>query len=214
MPTNGEAIYVRLVSNFSGTWLSKDYTFKAEAIPAVMTAPAAGSTFTGLSATFAWTAPTGATGYYLWIGTAGVGSNNIYNSAQKSVNTYTFSAMPTSGGVIYVRLITNYNGVWVSKDYTYNAAAQAVLSSPAAGAVLPGASVTFTWSAATNATGYYLQIGSTGAGSDNIYNSAQKTVTTYTYSAMPTNGETIYVRLITNFNGTWVHSDYQFTAAN
>jgi len=35
----------------------------------------------------------------------------------------------------------------------------------------------------------------------------------YTYPDMPTNGETIYVRLTTNYNGTWVHNDYRFTAA-
>jgi len=213
MPTNGETIYVRLTTNFSGTWLSKDYIFKAEAIPAAITAPAAESAFTGLSATFTWTTPSGATGYYLWIGTTGVGSNNLYNSEQKTVNTYTFSGLPTNGEPVYVRLITNYNGTWVSKDYTYTAAAQAVITSPALGSVLPGASVTFTWSAAANATGYYLQIGSTGIGSENIYNSALKTVTTYTYPSMPTNGETIYVRLTTDYNGTWVHNDYQFTAA-
>ena len=27
------------------------------------------------------------------------------------------------------------------------------------------------------------------------------------------NGETIYVRLTTNFNGVWVHQDYTYTAA-
>jgi len=212
MPTNGETIYVRLTTNFNGTWLSKDYTFKAEAIPAVITAPAAGSTLPGPSATFTWSAPSGATGYYLQIGTSGVGSDNVYNSAEKTVNTYTFSSLPTNGGPIYVRLTTNYNGTWVSNDYTYTAAAQAVMTSPVQGSTLPGASVTFNWTTALNANGYYLQIGSTAAGSDDIYNSAEKTVTSYTYSTMPTNGETIYVRLITSYNGTWVHNDYTYTA--
>jgi hypothetical protein len=121
--------------------------------------------------------------------------------------------MPTNGETLYVRLITDYNGTWVSKDSTYIAATQAVMTSPAAGSVLAGASVTFNWSTAAAATGYYLQIGSTGAGSSDIYNSAEKTVETYTFSKMPTNSETIYVRLITNFNGTWVHNDYTYTAA-
>jgi hypothetical protein len=72
--------------------------------------------------------------------------------------------------------------------------------------------VPFSWSAATGANGYFLQIGSTGVGSDNIYNSAEKTVTSYTFNGMPTNGETIYIRLITNYNGSWVHADYTYTA--
>jgi hypothetical protein len=70
---------------------------------------------------FTWTAAPGATGYYLWIGSTGPGSNNIYNSAPKTVTTYTFTQMPTNGEPIYVRLITNYNGIWVNQDYTYTA---------------------------------------------------------------------------------------------
>jgi hypothetical protein len=213
MPVNGETIYVRLTTNFNGTWLSKDYTFKASATTALMTSPAAGSTFTGPSVAFSWSAVSSATGYYLWIGSTGVGSNNLYNSAQKTVTSYTFTTMPTNGEPIYVRLITNYNGTWVSKDYAYTAATQAVMTTPAAGAVLAGNSVTFDWTTGTGATGYYLLIGSTGAGSSNIYSSAEKTVTTYTFTKIPTNGEKIYVRLTTNFNGTWVSNDYTYTAA-
>jgi hypothetical protein len=98
-------------------------------------------------------------------------------------------------------------------DYTYTAAKQAVMTAPTAGSVLAGASVTFDWTTATGATGYFLQIGSTGVGSNDIYNSAEKTVTSYTFTKMPTNGEIIYVRLTTNFNGIWVANDYTYTAA-
>jgi hypothetical protein len=101
----------------------------------------------------------------------------------------------------------------VHTDSTYTAASAAVMTSPSPGSVFTGASVPFTWTAATGSpTGYYLQIGSTGVGAEDIYNSAEKTVTSYTFTHMPTNGETIYVRLTTNFNGNWVHTDYTYTA--
>jgi hypothetical protein len=212
MPTNGETIYVRLITNFNGTWLSNDYSYTA-ANPAVMTSPAPGATFSGPSVTFNWTAVPSATGYYLWIGSKGVGSNNLYNSAPKTVTTYTFNSMPTNGETIYVRLITNFNGLWVSQDYAYTAVALASLTSPLKGTTFSGSSVTFDWTAVTSATNYYLFIGSTGVGSNNIYSSAPKTATTYTFNSMPTNGETIYVRLITNFSGTWLYNDYTFRAA-
>jgi hypothetical protein len=48
-------------------------------------------------------------------------------------------------------------------------------------------------------------------GSSNLY-SSQKTVTTATVTGLPINGEKIYVRLITNFNGGQVHADYVYTA--
>lgn len=212
MPTNGQTIYVRLITNFSGTWVDADYTFTS-ASQAVLTAPVGGSVFSGPSVPFNWSAATGATGYYLWIGSTGVGSNDIYNSAAKTVTSYTFSGMPTNGEMIYVRLITNYSGTWVNADYTFTSAAEAAITDLTEGSVLPGPSVPFTWSAAVGATGYYLWLGSTGAGSNNIYNSALKTVTSYTFTGMPTNGETIYVRLITNYGGTWVHADYSYIAA-
>jgi hypothetical protein len=212
IPTNGETIYVRLITNFSGTWVPNDYTFKAAVVGASLTSPAAGSTLTGSSVTFNWPVTSGATGYFLWIGTTGVGSSDLYYSAEKTVESYTFSHLPLNGGKIYVRLITNFSGDWVSNDSTFNATMPAAIESPAPGAQL-AASASFTWSAASGATGYYLWIGSTGVGSNNIYNSAEKTGTTYTFSPLPANGEKIYVRLITNFNGTWVSNDYSYTAA-
>jgi hypothetical protein len=213
MPTNGETVYVRLNTNYSGTWVHSDYTYTATAIAAQLTSPTEGSALKGPAATFTWPAAAGASGYFLWIGSTGVGSNNIYNSQQKIVTTFTFNSMPTNGETIYVRLITNYSRNWVWNDYTYTAATQAVLTSPAPGGAFAGSSVTFGWTAASGATGYYLWIGNTGVGSNNIYNSAEKTVTSYTFPYMPTNGETIYVRLNTNYSGTWVHNDYTYTAA-
>jgi hypothetical protein len=215
MPTNGETIYVRLSTNYNGTWVSDYYTYTAYHAPAAMLSPAQGSTFSGSSVTFNWTAEPGATGYYLWIGSTGVGSNDIYNSAEKTVTSYTFTQMPTNGETIFVRLSTNYNGIWASNYYTYTAAAHAAASmtSPTSGTTFAGSSVTFNWAAEPGATGYYLWIGSTGANSNNIYNSAEKTVTSYTFTQMPTNGETVYVRLSTNYNGTWVSNYYTYTAA-
>lgn len=63
-----------------------------------------------------------------------------------------------------------------------------------------------------HATGCYLWMGSTGAGCDNLYNSAEKVVTRYTFTRVPLNGELNYVRLIANFKGVWTQNDYVYTA--
>ena len=55
--------------------------------------------------------------------------------------------------------------------------------------------MTFTWTAAPGATGYYLRLGTT-AGANNIYGSGEITATSATVSNLPTNGETIYARCI------------------
>jgi hypothetical protein len=213
LPTNGETIYARLFTNFNGTWMHIDYTYKA-VTQAALTSPTPGSKFTGPSATFSWTAVTGATGYVLALGSTGVGSYNLYYSGSQTTTTATAKALPTNGETIYARLSTNLNGAWVHADYAYTAAtaAQAALTSPTPGSTLTSSSVTFTWSAATGTTGYLLSLGSTGVGSYNLYYSGSLTTTSATVNALPTNGEKIYARLFTNFNGTWEHTDYTYTA--
>jgi hypothetical protein len=212
LPTNGEALYVRLSTDFSGTVVYNDYTFTASTQAAV-TSPAAGSMFTGTSQAFTWSASTGATQYYLSVGSTGVGSTNVYNSGWRNATSWTATGLPTNGGTLYVRLSTDYNGLVRYSDTTYTAATAAVLTTPTPGSALSGSSVTFDWTAgSTGATQYYISVGSTGVGSTNIYNSGWRDVTTWAVTGLPTNGETLYVRLSTDFGGTAVHNDYTYTA--
>jgi hypothetical protein len=83
---------------------------------------------------------------------------------------------------------------------------------PAPGSVLTGPEVTFTWSAASGASGYSLWIGSTGVGSYNLHDSGEHQVTSVKIGGLPTNGETLYVRLNTTSGRTTVHTDYTYTA--
>ena len=46
------------------------------------------------------------------------------------------------------------------------------MSTPTPGSMLPGASATFTWTAGSGVSEYWLYVGTTGAGSDNVYNAA------------------------------------------
>jgi hypothetical protein len=45
-----------------------------------------------------------------------------------------------------------------------------------------------------------------------LYSSGVTTTLSATRSNMPTNGGTLYARLYTNYNGTWVHTGYTFIA--
>jgi hypothetical protein len=212
LPTNGETVYVRLSSDFSGIAAYNDYTYTATTLAAI-TSPTASSTLTGSSEAFTWSASTGATKYYLSVGSTGVGSSNVYNSGWRTVTSWTATGLPTNGGTLYVRLSTDYNGLVQYKDTTYTAATAAVLTTPTPDTMLTGASVTFDWTAGTTgATQYYLSIGSTGVGSSNIYNSGWRDVTSWTATGLPINGETLYVRLSTSFGGIAVHNDYTYTA--
>jgi len=45
-----------------------------------------------------------------------------------------------------------------------------------------------------------------------LYDSGQQSSTSATFSSLPVNGETIYARVYTRYNGTLVYNDYTFTA--
>jgi serine protease len=213
LPDNGETIYARVLTDFNGSWASADYTFTAVTAP-VMSSPANTGLFAGPTVTFTWAGGVGVSAYELYIGSSGIGSNNLYNSGSKTVTSLAVSGLPTNGETINVRLLTNFNGSWAYSDYTYTAATHAVLATPAAGSTLAGAAVTFTLTPATGteATAYELWLGSTGVGSNNLYNSGQTTATTFNVKSLPTNGETIYARVLTNFGGTWGYVDTTYVA--
>jgi hypothetical protein len=100
----------------------------------VITSPVANSTLTGSSVTFDWSAGTGATAYWLDIGSA-VGGNQYYQSGNLgNVLTTTVSGLPTDGSTVYVTLYSLVNGQWLSNEYTYTAyslaSAAGVLTTP------------------------------------------------------------------------------------
>jgi hypothetical protein len=88
-----------------------------------------------------------------------------------------------------------------------------VLTSPVPGTTLTGSNVTFTWTAMPGATAYYLRVGTMGVGSTNLLITGKKTVTSWTVTDLPINGQTVYVRLITAYNLVQMQEDYTFTAA-
>jgi len=214
LPTNGGTIYARLYSTFGKTTVHNDYTYTAATL-AAMTSPAAGSVLAGANVTFTWSAAAGATGYSLWLGSTGAGSNNLYDSGETTKTSWTANGLPTNGEAIYARLYTNFNGKALYADYAYKAAtlAQSALTSPAPGSTLTGSTVKFTWTTSSGASGYSLWLGSTGIGSNNLYDSGETTGTSATAKGLPTNGEKIYARLNINFNGVAQHVDYTYTAA-
>jgi len=220
LPVNGETIYARLFTDYNGTHVYVDYTFMASK-QAALTAPVQGATLAGPSGMFVWSAATGSSvkGYFLHLGTTGVGSENILNSAEYPTSTTSVAVnnLPVAGGTIYARVFTDYNGTHLYQDYTLTASTQAALTAPVQGSTLAGPSVAFTWSAATgsNVKGYFLHLGTTGVGSENILNSVEypTSTTSVTLNNLPLAGGTIYARIFTDYNGTHLYKDYTFTAA-
>jgi hypothetical protein len=212
LPTNGETLYVRLYSKIAGVWQYNDYTYTAEAL-AALTTPKPGSALTSTSVEFAWIGGVGATEFELWVGTEGVGSNNLNYPGQTTGTTETVSGLPANGETLYVRLYSKTAGVWQYSDYTYTAETLGAITIPPPGSTLTSSSVEFTWKAGVGATEYELWVGTEGVGSHNLNYPGQTTATTETVSNLPpSGGGTVYVRLYSKINGVWQFNDYSYTA--
>lgn len=219
VPANGDPVYVTLFSQISGVWKPVNYVFAApfsgSPVPAAITTPASGSVLSGSSATFTWTQGQGVMGFWLYIGTTGALSSNIYNSKALTGTSLTVSGLPMDGVPLYVTLYSEIEGKWQPQSYTYTEAGSptlAALTSPAPGSTLLGSSATFKWSAGAGPSAYWLYIGTT-AGAANLYNSGGLSSTSVAVAGLPTKGATIYITLFSDINGSFQPVRYTLTEA-
>jgi uncharacterized protein YjiK len=218
LPTYGVTVYARLWSEISGAWQSADYTYTEAGTPVlpVLTTPAPGSVLSGSSVAFTWTAGGGPASYQLWLGTTGVGSQNLYDSGATTATTETVSGLPANGAPVYARLWWEIDATWKSADYIYFEAGtpvSPVLITPVPGRILSGSTVAFAWTPSAGVTDYQLWLGSTRVGAQNLYDSGATKATTVTVSGLPTNGVTLYARLWWEVSGVWTSADYTYTEA-
>jgi hypothetical protein len=211
LPTNAGTIHARLWSLIAGHWLPNDYTYTA-ASAAIMTSPPNGATLSSASQTFTWGAAAGATQYYVWLGSAGAGSNDLGTFDRGTNLNATLGSLPTNGSPLYVRLWSLVGGTWISNDYSYTAANVASITSPANGSAFTSSTITFTWSAATGATQYVLWVGSS-LGATDLALQDRGTNLSGVVSGLPVDGRTIFVRLWSLVGGAWQFNDYTYTAA-
>jgi sugar lactone lactonase YvrE len=124
LPSDGSTVYVTWWYEVGGSWSNIEYqytAFNAAVAKGVLTTPTPGSTFSGSSVTFDWTAGLGASNYWLDVGST-VGGNQYYQSQPLgNVLTVTVNNLPTNGSPVYVTLYTFAGGQWLSTGYTYTA---------------------------------------------------------------------------------------------
>jgi hypothetical protein len=219
LPTNGQTLYVRLHSHINGAWQFNDYTLTAVTqvapVKAQLITPAPSSTLSASTVSFDWTGGINATQYWLYIGSTSGAFDILSRNLGQTLSTVV-AGLPTDGRTLYVRLHSLINGAWQFNDYTLTAAVlapvKAQLVSPAANSTLTSSTVAFQWTGGVGATQYWLYVG-TSAGSFDLANMDMGTALSTVVAGLPTNGETIYVRLHSNIAG-WQFNDYTLTAVS
>jgi hypothetical protein len=222
LPSTGVTVYVRWYYLSGGSYQSTDYTYRSlggSTSLGTVVSPAAGTTLTSAAPTFTWSQGTGATAYWLNVGTT-AGASNYYSSGNLgNVNTIASKGLPTNGSAVVATLYSLVGGTWYSNSYSYTAFTSgtglATMTTPTPGSTLTSSTVAFTWSTATGAQAYWVDIGTT-AGAHDISSSGSisKNTHTLTVKTLPTNGITVYVTLYTELASIWSGNPYTYTAVN
>ena len=222
MPTDGSTVYVTLYSLVSGVWLNNEYTytaFNASTTTGTLTTPAPGSTLTGSSVAFGWSAGSGATAYWIDVGSSAGGHDYFSSGNLGNVLTTTVNGLPTNGSTVYVTLYSLVSGAWLSNGYIYTAfngstSTGAVMTTPPPGSTLTGSSVTFGWTAGAGASAYWVDVGSTTGGHQYFSSGNLGNVLTTTVNGLPTDGSAVYVTLYSLISGAWLNNAYTYTASS
>jgi extracellular elastinolytic metalloproteinase len=221
IPKDGSVVYVRLRFRIGGVWSFRDYTYIAATGIQQLVAPPPGSTLPGSQVTFQWTADgTPVAEWWLYLGST-VGAHDLLDSGSVGLATsIAVNNLPTDGRTIYARLWYRLSGkAWASRDATYVAfnapASPPQVTSPAPGTVLPGSTVTFSWTANNSpVTQWWIYLGTT-PGAKNIFDSGSLGLaTTKTVTNVPTDGAKVYLQLWYLLAGQWKSTIVEYSTAN
>ena len=213
LPTDGSTLYVTLWSLVGDTWQYNEYTYTAynnSSIQGTMATPTPGSTLSGSSQLFTWTAGTQSTAYWLDAGNVPGGNQYFQSGNLGNVLSTTATGLPTDGSTVYITLWSLVDGNWVNDQYTYTAysasGALGVLTTPTPGSQFTDTTVTFVWTAGTASSAYWLDLGSVPGGNQYYQSGNLGNVTTTTVNGLPSDGSTVYATLYSLVGGQWFAS--------
>lgn len=215
LPAAGARVFVRLWSNLPGGWQYADYTYVVGI--AQLTSPAPGTWLAGANyswppVTFGWTTGPGVIETTLYVGLAGPGSYDLYAQSQGTGQSATVGVRYDRPRT-YVRLWSHTAIGWQYIDYSYRTVYLAEIYDPPPQAALTSSTVTFRcWHWDGDLSQLVLSVGTTGAGSTDLYNGPLDAGLLKTVWGLPTDGRTLYVRLRSNYPGGSQFRDYTYQA--
>lgn len=215
LPSDGRTLYVRLWW-LRGNWEFADFTYKAMTVVVTnprITQPEPGTTLGGTSQVFQWSAGTSVSQYYVYLGSS-LGGADLYARDHGLTQSASVTGLPMDGRTLYLRLWWLRSGTWEFADFTFTAASgggNPQITSPPAGATL-GTTQLFQWSAGIGVDQYFLYVGSYIGGADIGYQNCGLHRSA-TFTGLPADGRTLYVRLWWRRGGVWEFADVVYRAA-
>ena len=181
-----------------------------------MQTPVPSSQFAGSGVTFTWNVGSGSSAYWLDVGST-VRGNQYYQSGNLGgALTASVTGLPTNGSTVYVTLWSLVMGQWYYNEYTYTALNPATeiagMQTPSPGSTLSGNQVTFTWSAGSGSSSYWLDVGSMQNGNNYYQSGNLGNVLATTVYSLPPNGSQIYLTLWSLVGGQWYYKQYTYTS--
>ena len=180
--------------------------------------PLNGSTLSSTSATFKWFPVPGGQ-FWLDVGPT-QGANTYYQSGNLgTVLSKSVVGLPNNGSPVWARLWTLINGSWTFTDTNYTAynvgSTKGIITNPTPGSTLTGSSVTFTWSAGTGATAYWLDAGSVPGGNQYYQSGNLGNVLTTTANGLPIERQHgLRDPVLAGWRRQWLNNAYTYTAYN
>jgi hypothetical protein len=208
IPTNGVTVFATFRQLVNGTWQVSNYTFTESGSPTPATlTPSTGALSS--SQAFTWNNGAGPLDFTLLLGTAGAGSSDLYNSGVTKA-TSTTVAIPSNGLTVFATLKQFINGAWQQSHYTFTEVGSPTLATLTPSSGVLSTSQTFTWNNGAGPVNFFLTLGTTGAGSSDLYSSGITKATSATVS-IPPNNVRVYATFRQLINGTWQVEKYTFT---
>jgi hypothetical protein len=211
---NSTQYYWRVnAKNAGGTsvWSSVSSFTTIVAIPGVptLTAPANNATGVALTPNLTWGSVTGAVSYEVQVSTSTTFATTVFDLSGITVTTQAITPALANGTVYYWRAnATNAGGAsgWTAAmSFTTIVAAPSapVLTAPASGATGVAVSPTLSWTAATGAASYEVQVSTSSAFTTTVFDQAGITATSQAVTPALANGTVYYWRAnATNAGGT------------
>jgi hypothetical protein len=207
---DGSQVCVNFYAYVNGSWQLWNYFYLAPVATPQIYSPTPGSVIQGGRATFTWTAIPAIAATWLDVSTT-PGGTDIYTSPLPmpyGTTSQPVTKIPMDASTVYVRLWYTIDGPRFYNDYTYQGGWGGLINSPTPGSALSSTDLLLQWTAAQNATDYWLDVGSSPTDAGKYFiGDLQSANTEATITGLPDDGSPVYAVLWAFMNGAWVNTD-------